>query len=984
MLHQLNDTPTEEKSSSQLSLSINVVSPHQQSSESSVTSNPKQKNSLLQRFFNLPIGRKQWIALLASELVSIVGIGIVGTFIITNSLRSQLVEQAKSEAIVTDINYNIKVNQMGFGFRGQSDNVAIIQAAQKYTSGTPLDAKLKAEVKQILVNEIKARKIEYATLVSKDYKIIVNANANREGEVFNPSNLVSEVFKNPQQIKATRIVSWSELNRESPPLPTGLKQQDLLIRYTVTPVKNPNNQEVIGALISGDIVNGKDTIVKSTLKATGDGYSAIYLRQPMGEFALATALEKSQSADLNQQFVSQVELPEQAKNNLLTNAAQSSEGKIVTGRIKIGKNFYTVAAKAIPDKIIEEADKPRIIFGEEPVAILVRGTPETTINKILEYSLIAEILIVLIALAINSIWAVILRRTIITPIEDLEETAQKFANGDRAARSQVFAHDEVGQLAVTFNNMADSITAQASHQENEARLALKLNEITASLRETLNSEQILTAAVGRLKEVLAVDRALVYQLQPNWQSKIIAESVSDQWLTTLGANIVNPYLARESSVNYEVGTVEAVDNIYQTPLSQFETEQLERFAVRAYLLAPIFVNKQLYGLLAVHQCSSQRQWQNREINLLKQVAIQVGFAIEQAELLRQLEQRSQKAEITSIDERQQKEALQQQILYLLNDIEGVHRGDLTVRADITQGELSAVAEFFNSIVTSLSLIVTKVKESAHQVNEAIASNESAISQLAKEALDQAVEINHIQDAIDQMTNSIQSIAISAQKAAIVAENASRSAMTSEQAMDLTVNTILGLKETINETVTKVKRLGESNQEIARVVSLINEIALQTNLLAINAGIEAGRSGDENQGFAIIAEEVGSLAARSAFATQEVEQIVTNIQLETQELVHSIEQGSLQVMTGARIVTDAKQSLNQILDVSHQVDSLVQSISTATISQVETSSTINQLIKQIAAVSQRTSTSSRSVSQSLQQTVEISQDLQETVETFKVN
>ena len=201
---------------------------------------------------------------------------------------------------------------------------------------------------------------------------------------------------------------------------------------------------------------------------------------------------------------------------------------------------------------------------------------------------------------------------------------------------------------------------------------------------------------------------------------------------------------------------------------------------------------------------------------------------------------------------------------------------------------------------------------------------------------------------------------------------------------MTVQNILSLRETVGETAKKVKRLGESTQQISRVVALINQISMQTNLLAINAGIEAARAGEEGQGFIVVAEEVGELAARSAAATKEIEQIVENIQRETSEVVQAMELGTTQVVEGTHIVEDAKSSLNQILEVSRQIDALVQSISNATASQLETSSTVSELMKQIAASSQRTSSSSRQVSQSLQQTVAISEQLQSTVGTFKVN
>ena len=240
------------------------------------TASSKTRNPLLKRFYDLPISRKQLIALIFCQLVSILGIGIGGTLIITQGLRNQLLEQAKSEVAVSDINYNIKINQMGFGFRGQSDNTAIITAAIRSNSNRPLSRALRASVERILQNEIKARNIEYATLVSKDKRIIINANSNRAGETFNPNDLVNQVLRNSQQIKASAIVSASELSQESPPLPEGVGDGDALIRYTVTPVRNPQTQEVIGALVSGDIVNGKDGIVKRTLEAFDGGYSAIY------------------------------------------------------------------------------------------------------------------------------------------------------------------------------------------------------------------------------------------------------------------------------------------------------------------------------------------------------------------------------------------------------------------------------------------------------------------------------------------------------------------------------------------------------------------------------------------------------------------------------------------------------------------------------------------------------------------------------------
>ncbi|MEL7523611.1 MAG: methyl-accepting chemotaxis protein, partial [Cyanobacteria bacterium J06553_1] len=213
--------------------------------------------------------------------------------------------------------------------------------------------------------------------------------------------------------------------------------------------------------------------------------------------------------------------------------------------------------------------------------------------------------------------------------------------------------------------------------------------------------------------------------------------------------------------------------------------------------------------------------------------------------------------------------------------------------------------------------------------------------------------------------------------------ASETATEGEEAMDLTVSNIMLLRQTVGQTAKKVKRLGESSQQITKAVSLINQISQQTNLLAINAGIEAARAGEEGQGFAAVAEEVSELATRSASATDEIERIVDTIQRETSDVVEAIEQSTAQVVEGTRRVEDAKTSLNEILSGSQKMDELARMISEATNSQAETSASVSELMEGIAQLSKRTSESSLKVSEALKQTVTVAQDLQEQVSTFVV-
>lgn len=584
--------------------------------------------------------------------------------------------------------------------------------------------------------------------------------------------------------------------------------------------------------------------------------------------------------------------------------------------------------------------------------------------------------------------AVSLAKRATEPLAKATAAVAKLGNGELDTRLDIHSEDEFGILSSNINQMASQLQTLVQQQELDTQRAKLLADITLQTRRSLKVEDIYKTAVREVRQAMKTDRVVIYKFNlETFDGDVVAESVTAGLPRMLGVQIDDPCFRERHLEYYKDGRVRAISNIYEEPnLSNADCyiKMLEKFAVKANLIAPIMIAGDLMGLMIAHHCDSPRNWQQPEIDLFKQLAMQVGYALEQAQLLDEVEKARAIAERISQDERQQKEALQMQLLELLSEVEGAAAGDLTVRAEVTAGEIGTVADFFNSIIESLRDIVTQVKETANSVNQAIGSNEGAIRELTESALNQAAEINSTLDAVDNMAQSIQQVAVSAQQAASVANTAAQTAKKSGMAMDMTVQNILHLRETVGETAKKVKRLGESTQQISRVVALINQISMQTNLLAINAGIEAARAGEEGQGFAVVAEEVGELAARSAAATKEIEQIVENIQRETTEVVQAMELGTTQVVEGTRIVEDAKQNLGQILEISRQIDLLVQSISIATASQAQTSQTVSSLMKDIAASSQRTSDSSKKVSDSLQQTVEISQQLQATVGTFKVN
>ncbi|TBR59740.1 chemotaxis protein [Westiellopsis prolifica IICB1] len=660
----------------------------------------------------------------------------------------------------------------------------------------------------------------------------------------------------------------------------------------------------------------------------------------------------------------------------------------ISSTVIINRSFQTQSlkqAKSEVHTITFVTNKRNVPVSREnqSVAVLMQVTKPVKLQSLLSSNWLQYSLTGVFGSIVIGIGTYISKRNTVQSITQIKDAMQKLTNGDRSVRVKIRANDEIGELVVAFNQMAEKIAQKAEQQENEAIIAKQINSITLRIRGSLNTAQILNVAVTTMRSAIQVDRVVVYRFAQNWVGTIVAESVNDQWTSALGAEIADPCFAQDYIHKYQKGRVQAIENIYEAGLTQCHIRQLAAFEVQANLVAPILLNNKLYGLLIAHQCSSPRQWQASEIDLFKQVAIPIGYALEQAYVLEQSEKACSRAELIAIEQSQQKESLQRQIVKLLRDIEGASKGDLTVYAEVTEGEIGTIADFFNSIVENLREIVNKVKTCAIHVNTAIGENEGAIYQLANEAIKQALEINRTLDSVERMTLSIADVAVNAQKAAEIAHTASYTAQKSETAMDLTVQKIFNLRSTIDDTAKKVKRLGDSSEQISRIVSLINEIAVQTNLLAVNAGLEAARAGEGSRGFMVVATEVGELAARCSDATQEIKQIVENIQRETNEVVKAMEQGTTQVVESSRIVEDAKVSLNQILTVSHQIDDLVQSISQATVSQVKTSQAVTKLITEISQVSEKTSQSSRSISQSLQQTVGISQQLAATVKNFKI-
>jgi methyl-accepting chemotaxis protein PixJ len=332
--------------------------------------------------------------------------------------------------------------------------------------------------------------------------------------------------------------------------------------------------------------------------------------------------------------------------------------------------------------------------------------------------------------------------------------------------------------------------------------------------------------------------------------------------------------------------------------------------------------------------------------------------------------------------RQQKEELQGRLMQMLKEVQALADGDLTVSTKSVDGSLTNVSIFFDDVVRGLQNIVGQVKSSANQVNFSLGQNEQVIANLASVSQRQV-------DTVTRSLNTMQMSKLSAtrivdnsqqvlQSSQLVAEKLSES----DRSIEAVMSKVSELQNTVSTTAKRVKHLGVVSQKISKAISSINEIAIKTNFLAINATLEASRSSDVNSGFVMVAEEVSELAARSVAATKEVETLLSNIQSETNAVMAAVESGSNQLSESNNFAIAAKDSLQQISQISQQIDGLMKAIAEATTSQVQTSEGVANLMNDISHMARRTLASSSEAAKFIKATRGYSGELQQSLTHFK--
>lgn len=329
------------------------------------------------------------------------------------------------------------------------------------------------------------------------------------------------------------------------------------------------------------------------------------------------------------------------------------------------------------------------------------------------------------------------------------------------------------------------------------------------------------------------------------------------------------------------------------------------------------------------------------------------------------------------------QANQMAVLNLLDEMGDLADGDLTVRAEVKENITGAIADSINYTIDSLRDLVTEINRASEQVNTATGVAQATSISLLSAAEKQAQQITETTDAVSNMTRSILQVSTNASQASQVAQRSLLAATQGSQAVQNTIAGMNDIREQIQETSKRIKRLGESSQEIGEIVELISDITEQTNILALNAAIQAASAGEAGRGFTVVAEEVQRLAERSSEATKQIGAIVKTIQTDTHSAVAAMEKSTEGVVEGAKLSDAAGKALTEIETVSNSLARLIQSISAATEAQTQVASTVTKNMQQIQEITSLTTKGTKLTADSVGQLTKLSEELRDSVAGFKL-
>ena len=371
------------------------------------------------------------------------------------------------------------------------------------------------------------------------------------------------------------------------------------------------------------------------------------------------------------------------------------------------------------------------------------------------------------------------------------------------------------------------------------------------------------------------------------------------------------------------------------------------------------------------------------IVLLSGIGIARVALLDSRQRQQQAEQQQHEARLQEQEAKRINDANQAAILRLMNELQNLADGDLTQEATVTEDITGAIADSVNYTVEELRLLVGSVQKTASQVVDTTTQVDNTSAQLLAISTEQLREIRGTGQAILDMAQRITEVSAQAQSSAEVANQSLLSAEQGQKAVQDTIGGMNAIRDQMQETSKRIKRLGESSQEIGEITELISDITEQTNVLALNAAIQAASAGEAGRGFSVVAEEVQRLAERSGEATRQIATLVRTIQTDTQDTVAAMERATLGVVEGARLSDSAGAALAEIHSVSRRLAQLIDEISKTTQHEASLANEVADDIQHIFVVTEQTGEGTRSTAEQVRELARMAQELRQSVTRFRI-
>ncbi len=488
----------------------------------------------------------------------------------------------------------------------------------------------------------------------------------------------------------------------------------------------------------------------------------------------------------------------------------------------------------------------------------------------------------------------------------------------------------VAQIATQVGFALDNATLlvgskQLQRQvEDETKWTEYFTDAVQQIRQSLTPEDILKTSVREVRRILECDRVVIYSLSQDTNGTVIAESVSSRWTRALGKKIDDPCFEPHYKEKYLNGRVRALSNIREAGMSSCYIEQLEKLEVKANLVAPIINEGKLFGLLVAHQCSSTREWQQPEIRWVAQIATQVGFALDNAQLLGRLDESTKTSDRVSHQQYEQTETLKDQLV------------------------------------------------------EILAENGDAYQTLSQEAMGQSETTIKVLHQIQEVADSFSAIALNAQQVKLHKQQNDLAIQSTQESLDRAVNSISNIQSTVQNAAVGFDNLSHSCQQLSETVKTIKDLSKQIvqQSMSITRAVNRSQIAEEDNQNSLVdlSDSIFSLMQELFESTAQVEPLFANLKTEVREKTVALDSGTQQLISGVEEFQTVRQKLDRVVTLNNKMSPLVENISKSVENQLQSSTFAKDSVQEIASIAERISQQSMGIAQSFNQLVGLVQKL----------